>query len=115
LCDFGIARIYDQQITSIHESLSHQVSTRQYRAPELLFGSRHYSESIDLWSFGVICIELILLRSLFPSHNDLDQMYRVFQLLGTPTEETWPVSFFSSILMYYYCYFYYCLLFLYRV
>lgn len=76
-------------------SLSHQVSTRQYRAPELFFGDRKYGYSLDLWSLGVILLELSSLRCLFTSHNEIDQMYKLFQIMGSPTEENWPVSSFS--------------------
>jgi serine/threonine protein kinase len=72
--------------------MSHQVATRQYRAPELLFASRTYNEKVDIWSIAVVKIELILLRTLFPSHNDIDQMSKVFQVVGSPTPDRWPVN-----------------------
>lgn len=87
LADFGLARIWDSQLS---EDLSHQVSTRQYRAPELLFASRRYTSALDIWSTAVIMVELIILRPLFPSTNDLDQMFKVFQLMGTPNVHCWP-------------------------
>lgn len=88
LADFGLARIYDPLYSQ--DNLSHQVATRQYRSPELLFASRNYTHTSDIWSMAVIFVELILLKTLFPSHNDLDQMYKVFQIMGTPTPERWP-------------------------
>jgi cell cycle related kinase len=88
LADFGLARIWDK---NLHEDLSHQVSTRQYRAPELLFASRKYTSALDIWSAAVIMVELVTLRPLFPSSNDLDQMFKVFQLMGTPNSSRWPV------------------------
>ncbi len=90
LADFGLARVH---ISNDPDSLSHQVSTRQYRAPELLFASRHYDTAIDMWGFAVICVELMTLRPLFPGNNDIDQMYRVFQVMGCPTPDRWPVRF----------------------
>jgi serine/threonine protein kinase len=90
LADFGLARIYNAEWTQ--EKLSHQVATRQYRAPELLFASRQYNEKADIWSLSVVMMELILLRTLFPSYNDIDQMAKVFQVIGSPTPERWPVS-----------------------
>ena len=59
LADFGLARIYDARDQS---SLSHQVATRQYRAPELLFASRHYTPSVDVWSAAVVMAELVSLQ-----------------------------------------------------
>lgn len=90
LADFGLARIWDRDID---EDLSHQVSTRHYRAPELLFAARRYTSAVDIWSLAVVFVELITLRTLFPSHNDLDAMFKVFQLMGSPTPERWPVNY----------------------
>lgn len=82
LGDFGLARVLPPGFTG---SLSHQVATRWYRAPELLFAARHYDASVDVWSLGAVTAELLTLTPLFPGNNDIDQMYRVFQVLGTPT------------------------------
>ncbi|KAI0233126.1 negative regulator of the PHO system [Massospora cicadina] len=60
------------------------------RAPDVLLGSRNYSTAIDLWSVGCIMAELYLGRPLFPGLNNDDQLLRIFRLLGTPSEQTWP-------------------------
>ncbi len=85
--DLGHARVH---VEPALESYSHQVGTKWYRAPELLFGARHYGPAVDLWAVGVIFGELACLRPLFPGHNDLDQLYRILQVLGTPTPASWP-------------------------
>lgn len=87
LGDFGLARVFDPNSSA---SLSHQVSTRWYRAPELLFASRHYTAAVDVWSAGVVVAELISLSPLFPGSNDIDQLYRVFQIMGSPSVDVWP-------------------------
>jgi serine/threonine protein kinase len=69
--------------------LSHQVATRWYRPPELLFASRSYTFSADIWSAAVVIAELFALRPLFQGNNDIDQMFRVFQIMGSPCEENW--------------------------
>lgn len=100
LADFGLARVLD---LSSDASLSHQVATRWYRAPELLYGSRHYDFAVDMWSAGAVVAELLMLAPLFPGNNDLDQLFRVFQVTGTPDIETWPVCddlFLSSAICY---------------
>jgi cell cycle related kinase len=86
--DFGLTRIYDAFTA---DSMSHQVATRWYRAPELLFASRHYDPAVDIWSAGAVIAELMALSPLFPGVNDIDQMSRVFQVMGTPNKENWPV------------------------
>uniref|UniRef100_A0A669QGK4 Cyclin-dependent kinase 20 n=1 Tax=Phasianus colchicus TaxID=9054 RepID=A0A669QGK4_PHACC len=48
LADFGLARVL---AAPRGRPYSHQVATRWYRAPELLYGARHYDEGVDLWSW----------------------------------------------------------------
>lgn len=86
LSDFGLARV-----CTPNEDLSHQVSTRWYRAPELLFASRHYDFSVDIWSAGAVIAEMWTLSPFFPGANDIDQIFRVFQVMGTPSKQSWPV------------------------
>lgn len=87
--DLGSARIHVEPPLGGEEYL-HPVGTRWYRAPELLFGARQYGPAIDLWAVGIIMGELACLRPLFPGQNDMDQLSRVLQVLGTPSFESWP-------------------------
>ncbi|XP_059638156.1 cyclin-dependent kinase F-1-like isoform X2 [Cornus florida] len=66
------------------------VGTRWFRAPELLYGSTNYGTEIDLWSLGCIFAELYSLEPLFPGTSDIDQLSRIFSVLGNLTEEVWP-------------------------
>lgn len=66
------------------------VGTRWFRAPELLYGSINYGVEIDLWSLGCIFAELFSLEPLFPGTSDIDQLSRIFNVLGNLTEETFP-------------------------
>lgn len=66
------------------------VGTRWFRAPELLYGSIDYGVEIDLWSLGCIFAELFSLEPLFPGTSDIDQLSRIFNVLGNLTEETFP-------------------------
>lgn len=84
--DFGLAKLYG----SPNRINTHQVVTRWYRAPELLFGAKQYSVGIDMWAVGCILAELLLRVAFFPGESDLDQLMRIFQVLGNPTEENWP-------------------------
>ena len=68
-----------------------QVVTLWYRPPDVLFGAKLYTPSIDMWSAGCIFAELANAgRPLFPGSDVDDQIKRVFKLLGTPSEDTWP-------------------------
>ncbi|XP_054045500.1 cyclin-dependent kinase 5 isoform X2 [Rissa tridactyla] len=71
--------------------LINRVVTLWYRPPDVLFGAKLYSTSIDMWSAGCIFAELANAgRPLFPGNDVDDQLKRIFRLLGTPTEEQWP-------------------------
>lgn len=88
ICDFGLARVFNQRSNS--KNYTHQVATRWYRAPELLFASREYSCSVDLWAVGAIFGEMLLGRPLFPGDNDINQIVSVFKIRGSILRE-WPV------------------------
>lgn len=62
------------------------VSTRYYRAPEIMLTWRRYNEKVDIWSAGCIFAEMLLGRPLFPGKNHIDQFCVITQLLGTPPE-----------------------------
>ena len=78
LGDFGLARL------SSPRPLSHQVATRWYRAPELLYGATEYGPPVDLWAAGVVFAEIVSGCPLFPGESDIDQLVRVISVLGTP-------------------------------
>lgn len=67
-----------------------QVGTHYYRAPELLFGDRGYTEAIDIWAAGCVMAELLNGEPLFPGVGDLELIGRISEILGSPSEETWP-------------------------
>lgn len=60
------------------------------RSPELLLGAAEYSTAVDIWSIGCICGELILKEPLVPGKGEIDQIMKIVQLLGRPTEDVWP-------------------------
>ncbi|XP_022650703.1 cyclin-dependent kinase 7-like [Varroa jacobsoni] len=84
--DFGLAKFFGSP-TRIY---THQVVTRWYRSPELLFGARIYGTGVDMWAMGCILAELLLRVPFLAGETDLDQVSKIFQCMGTPTEETWP-------------------------
>ncbi|XP_042337605.1 cyclin-dependent kinase 20 isoform X2 [Plectropomus leopardus] len=88
IADFGLARLFSEHRDRLY---SHQVATRWYRAPELLYGARKYDEGVDLWAVGCIFGELLNSSPLFPGENDIEQLCCVLRVLGTPTQNSWPV------------------------
>jgi negative regulator of PHO system len=86
LADFGLARAFGIPVNTF----SNEVVTLWYRAPDVLLGSRTYSTSIDIWSAGCIMAEMYTGRPLFPGTTNEDQLVRIFRIMGTPSERTWP-------------------------
>uniref|UniRef100_A0A3Q0QYI7 non-specific serine/threonine protein kinase n=1 Tax=Amphilophus citrinellus TaxID=61819 RepID=A0A3Q0QYI7_AMPCI len=84
IADFGLAR----EIRS-KPPYTDYVSTRWYRAPEVLLKSSSYSSPIDLWAVGCIMAELYTLRPLFPGSSEVDEIFKVCQVLGTVKKTDW--------------------------
>ncbi|KAH9944364.1 Pkinase-domain-containing protein [Epithele typhae] len=82
LADFGLARE-----TASKPPYTEYVSTRWYRAPEVLLKSRDYSNPVDMWALGTIMAELVNLRPLFPGQGEVDQVARICELLGDPCRD----------------------------
>jgi cyclin-dependent kinase len=86
LADFGLARAFGIPV----RSYTHEVVTLWYRAPDVLMGSRKYSTPVDIWSVGCIFAEMVNGKPTFPGNADADQLQKIFKVLGTPSEKTWP-------------------------
>ncbi|XP_035156422.1 cyclin-dependent kinase 20 isoform X5 [Callithrix jacchus] len=87
IADFGLARVFSPDGSRLY---THQVATRWYRAPELLYGARQYDQGVDLWAVGCIMGELLNGSPLFPGENDIEQLCCVLRILGTPSPQVWP-------------------------
>lgn len=85
VADFGLAR----EIRS-KPPFTDYVSTRWYRAPEVLLRSTNYNSPIDQWACGGIMAELFTLRPLFPGSSEADEIYKICAVLGSPNMRTWP-------------------------
>nr|XP_057946246.1 MAPK/MAK/MRK overlapping kinase-like isoform X3 [Doryrhamphus excisus] len=81
LGDFGSCR-------SVHSKPPHTeyISTRWYRAPECLLTDGYYSLKMDIWSAGCVFFEVMSLNPLFPGTNELDQIAKIHDVLGTPDQ-----------------------------
>ena len=111
LSDFGLARtLRESQLEKLQQALSRKpqdqhlvfdnvkethsvlfltdyVASRWYRAPEILLGSDKYSYSSDIWSLGCVFAEMLLGRVLFQGSSTLNQLEKVFEVTGRPSEE----------------------------
>ena len=77
LGDFGLAKYFG----SPNRQYTHEVVTRWYRAPELLFGAKKYGTGVDIWAVGCILAELLLRIPFLAGETDLDQLAKIFQVV----------------------------------
>ncbi|PLB43561.1 mitogen-activated protein kinase hog1 [Aspergillus steynii IBT 23096] len=80
ICDFGLARIQDPQMTGY-------VSTRYYRAPEIMLTWQKYDVEVDIWSAACIFAEMLEGKPLFPGKDHVNQFSIITELLGTPPDD----------------------------
>ncbi len=85
LADFGLARAFGLPI----KTYTHEVVTLWYRCPEILLGQKQYSLGVDLWSTGCIFAEMAQKKPLFIGDSEIDQIFKIFKVQGTPREGHW--------------------------
>lgn len=89
LTDFGLARETDSK-----EIYTSYVSTRWYRAPEILLRSGNYGPPVDIWALGAMAVEMSTFKALFPGKDEAEQVLLLLQGLGTPSSKSiggrWP-------------------------
>jgi cyclin-dependent kinase 2 len=86
LCDFGLSRMFSLPMGK----MTHEIITLWYRPPEVLLGIENYTTKVDSWSIGCIMAEMITGKPLFPGDSEIGQLFKIFQIMGTPNEESWP-------------------------
>ncbi|KAK3672534.1 Serine/threonine protein kinase [Recurvomyces mirabilis] len=79
IADFGLARETQSRVP-----YTTYVSTRWYRAPEVLLRAGEYSAPVDIWAVGAMAVEIATLKPLFPGGNEVDQVWRVCEIMGSP-------------------------------
>ena len=66
------------------------ICTLWWRAPENLLLYKKYSYAVDNWAVGAVIAQMIAGKAIFSGSNELEVLTKIFRLLGTPTDETWP-------------------------
>ncbi|KAI9349032.1 kinase-like domain-containing protein [Obelidium mucronatum] len=80
IADFGSCRgIHSKQ------PYTEYIATRWYRPPECLLCDGIYTFKMDIWSAGCVLYEVISKQPLFPGSNELDQIHRIHNVMGTPS------------------------------
>lgn len=106
LCDFGLCRsiaVSSDELSSTNENmeLTDYIATRWYRSPEILMGSRRYTEGVDLWSAGCILGEMFRSRPILPGASTMGQVEKIFELTGNPSAKdvkSWKSPFATAML-----------------
>uniref|UniRef100_H2YTA5 cyclin-dependent kinase n=1 Tax=Ciona savignyi TaxID=51511 RepID=H2YTA5_CIOSA len=76
-------------VPSLNTLYHKQVVTLWYRSPEVLLQDS-YATPVDLWSIGCIFAELYNKRPLFRGTGDVNQLKKIFDFIGRPSEAEWP-------------------------
>ncbi|KAI8393928.1 kinase-like domain-containing protein, partial [Radiomyces spectabilis] len=84
ICDFGMARSYRE--TDETDTMTEYVTTRWYRAPEVMISHQNYSKLIDIWSVGCIFGEILGRKVLFKGRSYVDQLHTILAMLGLPRD-----------------------------
>ena len=91
--DFNISKLLEENNESTQQRRhTKNVVTRNFRSPEIFFGDVFYKgERVDIWSAGCVMAELLCNDGpFFDASTDIEQLCRIFEIMGTPSEEDWP-------------------------
>lgn len=90
ICDWGLSNftLFDSKLLNVKHT--GEVQTLLFRAPEIILGDRYYNIKVDMWSLGIILLELVQGSHPCPGDSEIDQLFRFFRLRGTPNEQSWP-------------------------
>lgn len=91
LGDFGLAKnIIKRDFVKTIVPMTHEIVTLWYRAPEVLLCAETYDEGVDIWSIGVVLIEMFSGTNPFNGRSEIETLMKIFRLIETPRIETWP-------------------------
>jgi serine/threonine protein kinase len=90
IIDWGISRCLPPPKSLRENVLTPVVQTLPYRAPELLLGESRYSPKIEVWSLGIVLLEMWSGTLPVSTNGEIEQLFHYFRLFGTPNERTWP-------------------------
>lgn len=90
IADFGLARTMKIVGANEKPDYTNRVITIWYRPPELLLGATDYGREVDVWGVGCLLIELYCKMAAFRGMDEVSQLCRIFNIMGTPTLQNWP-------------------------
>jgi len=94
LTDFSMSRrkvtpefVYTPEDPKERESSGREARRLWYKVPEMLLRRSKYSDEIDMWSVGCIFAELATCAPLFDGESEIEQLFKIYSLTGTPSSE----------------------------
>jgi serine/threonine protein kinase len=87
VADFSLAR--GIAMHSEHKKMTSYVSTRWYRAPELILCLPIYTASVDMFAVGCIMAELYRMYPIFPGTGELEQLQLILRVMGPLHDAEW--------------------------
>ncbi|WLF79829.1 serine/threonine protein kinase, CMGC, CDC2/CDK sub [Lodderomyces elongisporus] len=90
IADFGLARTMKILAEGEKADFTNRVITIWYRPPELLLGATDYGREVDIWGVGCLLVELYSKMAVFRGMDEISQLAKIYNIMGTPTYEQWP-------------------------
>lgn len=87
IADFGLARLHNNNCVTGRVAITDYVTTRWYRAPEVIVGWNCYTTAIDIWAVGCIFAELLNRTPLFQGSSTMHQIELICEVLGRPSND----------------------------
>lgn len=87
ITDFGLAKELPKRMK---KSITPDLVTLWYRAPEVLLGSNNYTLSADIWSLGCIFVELLFKNLPFNSPSEIKTFQQINEHIGVVNEDSFP-------------------------
>eukprot|EP00438_Fugacium_kawagutii_P024187 Skav213509 [mRNA] locus=scaffold656:77197:78249:+ [translate_table: standard] len=87
LCDFSLSR---RSLAVRKEKQTQKVASLWYRSPEIFLGAEIAGPSLDIWSAACVMTEMGSGKPLFPGYSEIGMLFCQFEMLGTPSNTTWP-------------------------
>lgn len=88
ISDFGISRYFRHK--DFCSKYTNLVCTLYYRPIEILLGEDVYSYKMDIWSCACVICYILLGADIFPGDSEIDTIFKIFRVLGTPSKEDYP-------------------------
>lgn len=88
--DFSVELVDFSLSTFQKKSLNYKVVTLWWRPLDVLIRTFKYDNKIDIWSLGLVFLELIKGKKMFCSNNEKDIAISILTHFGFPSEKEWP-------------------------